>query len=40
MSLGGKLDLHFIHYEVCFYLGEIGRVRRKDLISVLFRREQ
>lgn len=37
-SLGGKLDLHFFDYKVCFYLEEIGRERRKDLISVLFKK--
>lgn len=37
-SLGGKLDLHFFDYKVFFYLEEIGRERRKDLISVLFKK--
>lgn len=37
-SLGGKLDLHFFDYKVCFHLEEIGRERRKDLISVLFKK--
>lgn len=37
-SLGGKLDLQFFDYKVFFYLEEIGRERRKDLISVLFKK--
>lgn len=37
-SLGGNLDLHFFDYKVCFYLEEMGRERRKDLISVLFKK--
>lgn len=30
--------MHFIDCKVCFYLEEIGRERRKDLISVLFKK--
>lgn len=30
--------MHFFDYKVFFYLEEIGRERRKDLISVLFKK--